>query len=772
MATEPAPSGGMAIGGALMDPRMLWAIVGRRWWLIAGTFFLGVALACVYYVLASRTYEASAQIVVEHQDPSLSARGVERDLSQQLAVIGEDLLATHVQIITSTRIVKRALEERNLLALHSILAAKTSVQEPWDYVIANLQAVRGGDGPARTAHVLRVSLRHSDAADCQAILEAVVASYQQFLEEEFKSVNSEAVRLISQAQDRVGQELKAQEAEYVALRERTPLIWKKGDATTNIHRERLVEIEAALAEVRSQRSQVKARLEVMEAALAQPEAAQASELQQLALLNDRDVNRLNLLLAMENGSSSSEAFQAMQPARMEAARTIHEQLLALLRQEKTMLVKLGEEHPKVQQCREDIQAIRDFLQANETNFPRGGKDKMAPADLVQANLGLLRHDLSELSRREAELSALSETEHAAAKALVADELRVEVMRNQLDRLTQLYDVVLERLRDINLAKDYGGVEAKLITPVQLPKRPVWPRLSLVLALGGFLGLTAGAGLVLLGDLAEGRFHSSDEMRQVLQLPVLAGIPDFNRAAPRRRSSDAPSQASGQAASPRIATAVVTYHLPDSRISEAFRALRSAVFQGARDYAWRVVQVASPHPGDGRTTILANLAVSIAQAGKRVLLVDCDLRGGQVQRLFGADATAGLSGYLLHEAAMAQVIQATDVANLSVVPAGSPAAQPSELFYLPAFEQFLARARQEFDLVLLDGPPLLTVVDSRVLASHADGLLLAVRPGKGDRASALRAREMIAAVGRPVAGIVVSRLDPRGPFSSAGCVDDA
>ena len=272
---------------------------------------------------------------------------------------------------------------------------------------------------------------------------------------------------------------------------------------------------------------------------------------------------------------------------------------------------------------------------------------------------------------------------------------------------------------------------------------------MVLGIGGVLGICVGGGLAYAVDSVDRTFRNPDEVRHALGLPLVGDVPDLHSLKHESTVSE------GGETTHKIHAAVVTYHRPRSREAEAIRGLRTAIYFGTRQNGQKVIQLTSPNPGDGKTTIAANLAVSLAQSGKRVLLIDADLRHPSQGRLFGFDSNVGLSDLIVGDVELPDAVQSVGIDNLSILPCGTRPPNPSELLTSPVFEQILDVARQQYDYVLVDSPPLLAVSDPSVIAPRVDGVLLTIRVTKNGAPAAVQARRMLAALGAKVIGIVVN-----------------
>lgn len=199
--------------------------------------------------------------------------------------------------------------------------------------------------------------------------------------------------------------------------------------------------------------------------------------------------------------------------------------------------------------------------------------------------------------------------------------------------------------------------------------------------------------------------------------------------------------------------LVTLLDPRSAQTEAYRSLRTNLDFFSLDYPLRTLLITSAAPEEGKSTTLANLGVTYAQGGKRVVLVDCDLRRPQLHEIFGLSNNVGLTTVILgHDAALP--VQATDVANLQVMTSGPLPPNPADLLASKRMDDLLARLHEQADLVLLDSPPVIAVTDAAVLAAKVDGVLLVVNAGHTKREHAQRAKDLLAKVNARLVGAIL------------------
>ena len=204
------------------------------------------------------------------------------------------------------------------------------------------------------------------------------------------------------------------------------------------------------------------------------------------------------------------------------------------------------------------------------------------------------------------------------------------------------------------------------------------------------------------------------------------------------------------------SALITLTDPRSPVSEAYRTLRTNLEFFSLDEPIRTLVVTSPEPEEGKSTVLANLAVTLAQGGKRVILVDCDLRRPTQHTLFGLDNTTGLMTMMLDEAAQSDPpLHETPVDGLQVLPAGPLPPNPAELLGSRRMKETMTTLLEQADMLLFDAPPVLAVTDALVLAVQTDGVLLVVKAGSTRREHVQRAKERLERVNSRIVGAVLN-----------------
>jgi capsular exopolysaccharide synthesis family protein len=201
--------------------------------------------------------------------------------------------------------------------------------------------------------------------------------------------------------------------------------------------------------------------------------------------------------------------------------------------------------------------------------------------------------------------------------------------------------------------------------------------------------------------------------------------------------------------------LITIESSRSPISEQYRTLRTNIQYASVDKVLKSIIVTSPNPGEGKSTTISNLAIVFAQQGKKVLLVDADLRKPTIHYTFNINNTKGLTNLLMKQTTLGDVIQQTPVIDLFILPSGTIPPYPAELLESEAMSQLMDRLKVDFDLVLFDTPPILAVADAQILANKCDGSILVVKSGSTEKEGAIRAKDILMSSRSKLLGVVLN-----------------
>lgn len=345
--------------------------------------------------------------------------------------------------------------------------------------------------------------------------------------------------------------------------------------------------------------------------------------------------------------------------------------------------------------------------------------------------GNLRATQAQIDQAQAELDDLV----ARSNRTPQEEARVQSLENRLLALRSTYASLL------TYASNSGANLLNVVSPATSPQEPAAPQILFNTALGAIAGLLAMIALGFTREYLDDTLKVPEDVERETSLPTLGSIT---------------SMRSGRHSDPMYRLVTLLY--PRSQASESFRALRTNVEFASVDIPIRSLLVTSSVPGEGKTTVAANLAVAFAQAGRRTVLVDADLRHPEIHALFKCANDIGLTTLLrANPGTVTRALQPTDQTNLSVLPSGPIPPNPAELLGSQRMRAIIESLKDDADIVVFDSPPLRAVTDAAVLAPVVDATLLIIDAGRTRRAAVRQGREALVRVGARMIGATLNRV---------------
>jgi non-specific protein-tyrosine kinase len=355
----------------------------------------------------------------------------------------------------------------------------------------------------------------------------------------------------------------------------------------------------------------------------------------------------------------------------------------------------------------------------------------------------VRGQISDLEEKigaaESEISSLEESLRTTTSVREADERRAEIdrLRAQIAQYQENYTQFINFLVPASLNT------LSILEPAEAPWAPYFPNMFLNVTLAVIIGMLLATAVAFLIEYLDDTLKNKEDVTRVLGASTLGEIGVL------RGKNDR----------------LITASEPRSANAEAYRMLRSNISFSSVDKPIETILVTSASPSEGKSITAANLAVTMAQAGYRTIVLDCDLRKPTQHKIFGVSNDAGLTNSLLAHANLNSFIRPTRVENLRVLTTGPLPPNPAELLGSRSMNTFLGVLNSEADVVVIDSPPILAVTDSAILARLSDGVLLVVDSGKTKRESAQRAREALDNAGARLLGVVINRMPAKGSYYS-------
>lgn len=703
----PPPPGGQ--GGPkkfnVVDLKQYFHIVVKRIWLVALCFVIALGVMVVMLVREVPVYRASADLLLT---TGIRLPVQEREVGY---LSGADFMQTQIRLINSGAVMGRVRER--------VGRSGAEIRE---------QLVGVSVSPLWRTSMLRITVTSYDPVFAAEYANAIAEEYLEFKAEERMTTSQSTVISLTQQANRIREELQRAEARVAAFERENRIIAisERG----NIAAFNLANLSSQAADFRTQKLLMEAQ---------QPLLADSSDEVILATLAAGSRTLMGgsraPLMAMRGADGGGREGQEValpqgpeamlemglleQPSWLTASRRKArlESELADLR------TRFRDAHPRVQ---ETLRAIRD-----------------AERDLEVELQFALRQYYSDLEALEIRYAAAKRAEAAWEDEAIEVSRKAkeyETLQRSVDRLRTLYSTVFNRLKEIDISI---GIEPETIQIIQRatpPSSPSTPRKLNSIFLAGLIGLGIGLGLVFGLEFIDDSVRYPDEVTKGLGLPFFGVVPS---------ASWDPSD---------LRSHLLSNLDQKSGIAEAYRNIRSAfLFSGPQD-SNRIIVLTSAVPREGKTTSSINMGVSLAQAGSRILLVDGDMRRGEVHKFFGLEGGRGFSDVLTGQAKAESVIQRTGISNLDVVATGPFPPNPAELALRPELHNFFEFAKRSYDRIIIDCPPVMAVSESGILASQADGVIFVVWAGQTSRRLSQLSVQVLRERGANILGCVLNNLE--------------
>jgi len=396
------------------------------------------------------------------------------------------------------------------------------------------------------------------------------------------------------------------------------------------------------------------------------------------------------------------------------------------------------------------------------------------SQIADAEAGLLRTQAASTRRQDNEFSAARHREallqraYQAQQASVSSDLqkatKVTLLRKELDSEQQLYQTLLQRAKEAGFASAMQAATIRVVDAAQVPQSASSPRRLLAACLGLLLGSFGGVGLAFFRERNDRVFRAPGDIPRYLNVQELGVIPSAKKIKRSIQPTASLSISGGTLPAESEVITLTRWGDDYSIAAEAYRNATLSILLDDTSQRPRSYVVSSPSAGEGKTTIVSNLGVALSKSRLRVVLIDGDLRRPALHRAFGLDNTTGLRNILRGEVDLQNVrtealVQRSSLKNISVIPAGNGSEDVVELLHSAYFGALLGRLSRDFDVVLIDTPPITHMADARILARHADGAILVFRAGVTTRDEAADARDRFDRDGVRLVGTLLNDFKP-------------
>jgi succinoglycan biosynthesis transport protein ExoP len=689
--------------------RLLLIVIRRRIRLICSCTGLALVLAAVYCVLTPRIYEATASMLVEYNHEGLNKSG--SDLLQQSRF---DDLTTQTKLIQSPLLVDRALASLQSSQMDPALA-NLDTDERRKAVTQGIQV-----SSPRGARLIHLAYRSPAPDAATAMVQALTDSYLKFVNETHRNSAREVLEVLTRQKDDLEGQLLEVDQKVMEMRQDAGVILGE-KVRTSIYQKRMAALEEEL---------LKAQVNCIRADGAYRQATNP--------LKDGNYDLLTLRLA---GNLGQQLVSEKMGARTDYLRywdtieqgNVIKDVIDLQRISEIY----GPNHPRYKSLKARVELLQAHLKnPDAVREDTSAKREQQVLDFVQK---MTHQELLEAKAIEQELIQRIENEKIKAAENNAKHVRLQMVESKQERLKSFYDVVLKRMKELDVGENLAQINVTVVGQPTLLKSPVAPKIPIIMLLSLCGGLASGVGLAVLLDRLDNKFRGPEDIQHLLEVPVIGNVPTM-----KPDLECAPAMLMAQASSAVEA--------------ESFRSIRTWLFF-AKDV--HIFSITSPLQSDGKSMIIGNLATALAQTGKRTLLIDCDLRRPRQHSAWSLPPSRGIS-YLLQKGqcspeAITAEVRASSVKHLDILPAGAIPAHPAELLEKPDLIDILQWAKATYEYVLIDAPPVIPVADPGTLARLVDGMILVVNVKSNGRGHAYQAKDKIVAAGGTLLGVIANGI---------------
>ncbi len=718
----------------------LWGALARRKFIVLLSCLIAGAFGYLDYKRQPKQFASSTRLMITTQSPPQLVNG---DFA-----IPRESMPRHTNLLTSQVVIASAIENGDLGKLDSF--------KDVPFPISQLSSMISVNSLSRNDDTLMIRCEGSNPEDLPIILNQLVHAYEEIITEDSETVGKDSIELI----EKLGEQLKLDKdglaQKYLELiRTRGLSEGAAGEQIENPFLSRSKELLARHSELNEKLKQQQYRAKI----LADTINANDEHQMKIAAIEAKTYLGLNRSNYLANQTANVDHRDQSNRLNLISAA---ESRIANLQFERAKLSRVfGKGHNTIVNINSQIAYWNDYVGSLRRELSvevdnRQDEEKTSPIDMRELRRQedaewillykmALTRDINRVKFEMISIDAEREIVDKNAANISQDVAELNMLKKQIEEKSEANRVIIDRLSEINvLANNYTRTKVRVLDP-PVNGYKIAPILSKSLGVALFLGSVIGMGLALLIDRSDMSFRSPFEILDRLKIPVVGKIPRIRTLRKEKPAKGVPQ--------------LIVANRPGSSVAEAFRDIRTAMFFRSNADDVKTILFTSPSPGDGKSTTVSNLAISIAQTGKSVVLVDADFRRPRIYQYFGEELEPGLLNVLDGDFELDTALCESELQpGLFLLNAGGRPRNPGEIVTSPGFSDIIHSLRETFDYVLIDSPPVLPVADPATIAGIVDGVYLIVRIRKGVKLTTQKAKENLDRVDPNWMGIIVNGLD--------------
>ena len=690
-----------------LDIQFFFQVLLKRKWLILTVMLLVVCLVSAYTFSRVKYYRAVTSVLVDKRAPQVLGKDVREvvDLNMGNYWSNKEYMKTQEKVITSKNLAKQVAEELKLATNEAFWpptskgkkGKKRRFKPTLNMAALHLQGMIKAKN-LKESDIIEVSVEHHNPQLAAQLSNAVARTFRdQNLRYKVEETRV-ASKWLSGQLDKLKKKLEQEELDLYNFKKANNIISVSLESRQNLLASRITKLNDALTEIRVKRMYL------------------TSQRRELQLAMKQDALHITIGPVMTNTTIQAlKTAYVLEKKKLEALKSnyLHKHPVLLKQQ------------AKVASARQDLdREVKNVLKALD-----------------------FKHKATK--ETEGKLAAALQRSKTEALELNKREVGFRKKQRSQENTSKLYSMLLLRISESGLSEKLKVNNIRLLDLAEVPTWVVRPKVTVNLLIGGFLGLILAIGLAFLVETLDRTVKSQEDIHNVPGLIYLGLVPKI---------PGTPNKRTGKRPAPKPEVDLIVHHNPKSPVSESCRSIRTNLLFASPDRVMNRILVTSSGPREGKTTTAVSLAITMAQAGSRVLIMDTDMRRPRMHKIFGVPGTEGLTSCLSGETSALEAVKTTDVNNLYLLPCGPTPPNPAEICQSKRFYALLEELGEHFDRVILDSPPVMVVTDAVVLSTMSDGTLLVARTGQTTRVALKEATRQLLDVSANILGCVLNDMD--------------
>ncbi len=673
----------------------------KRKWTVVAFFVVVVTIVTIYTLRQVKIYEARASVIIEPYAPQVLGNVREvYDLGSGSYWSNREYYETQYNVITSRTVAQKIVQQLHLDGNKEFLGIDKLTPEEQKIFAANeidypdLVRKMIEVEPVKDSRTAVIKARHRYPKWAQRLANAAVSAYIEYNLQTRRQITLDAAGWLTSQAEELKTRMDEAEDRLMDFKREKQILSVSLEDRQNITSQRLQDMNQTLNHLQAQRIALDSRRK------------QILDIREAKL----PLDTIDKVIASPLVQQLKESYFKLQETQAELS------------------ARYLPDHPKVKTIDEKLLLVRQNINNEIDNV-----------------LGSIETEFKTIVENERGLQRELEKVKSAAQEINEHEIEYNRLKRVADNYTSLYQLVLKRQKEASLSAHQETNNVYKLDSAIEPRIPVYPRINLNLLLAAVVGLLGGIGLAFFLEFLDNTIKTQEDIEQHLQLPFLGIVPSIRLEA-----------GEDDEVVPLRDQYLVSH--PKSSVAECFRTVRTNLLFMSPENPSRRLLVTSASPQEGKSTVVINIGITMAQSGSKILLLDTDMRRPRLHKTFGIQGGLGLTTAILGEADVDKVIYHSDVSRLDILPCGPIPPNPTELFHTERFLRLIEQLSEKYDRLIFDSPPILVVADPLILSRAMDGVVLVIKSSQTSREIVKRAVRQMTDVKARILGTVLNDID--------------